>query len=379
MFENERHPEKRSTIWQEVKTMIKRHPFVTVLAIALAIGGLIFFLMPTVATSKATKDQPKEEKKEEKKLPVETAVAKKGSISSWILTTATLEPDAQVTILSETTGVVGRLMVEEGMRVQEGQVLAILSDSEKQVAVQQAEIRLQNAVQELGRKETSYNQKIISQADYDKAKFEKDVASSQLESSRVAVQRMTIRAPFSGIITGRFIEKGQNIAVGNQLFTLLDNSPLKAKIYLPEKEIFGIERNQNALLTLNAQKDVQFTGKIDQINPAVDTRTGTVKVTILIDEAPEEVRPGSFVDVRLVTQQHDDALLIPKKALIEEAGEKYVFTLNKDVVSRRNVKIGFTDDQNAEVLGGLSAGNMVIIAGQGSLRDGSKAEVVASR
>ena len=119
MFENERHAVKRSTIWQEVKYMIRRHPIVTILIFAIAVGGLLFFLFPTLATSKATKEKAKEEKKEEKKLPVETAVAKKGSITSWIVTTATLEPNAQVTILSETTGVVGRLMVEEGDRVNE--------------------------------------------------------------------------------------------------------------------------------------------------------------------------------------------------------------------------------------------------------------------
>jgi RND family efflux transporter MFP subunit len=382
MFENERHPQKQSA-WQEGLKMIKRHPFVSVLVVVLAIGGLVLLLVPTLATSTATKDKAKEEKKaekkEEKKLPVEVAVAKKGSISSWIVTTATLEADRQVTILSETTGTVSRLNVEEGTFVGEGQVLASLADNQKLVDVQKADIRLKNAIVELKRKETSFQDKIISMADYDKAKFEKDVAESELKAAQVALERLTIRAPFSGIITERFIEKGQNITLGLQLFTLLDRDPLKARIFLPEKEVFGIERNQNVTLTLNAQKDVRFAGKIDQINPAVDAKTGTVKITILINSAPEAVRPGSFVDVRLVTQRHDNALLIPKKALVEEAGEKYVFLLNKDLVVRRSVQVGFTDDTNAEILNGIGDGNTVVTAGQGSLRDGSRAEVVASR
>jgi membrane fusion protein (multidrug efflux system) len=382
MVENERHPQKRSA-WQEGLNMIKRHPFVSVLVVVLAIGGLVLLLMPTLATSSATKDkaknEKKEEKKEEKKLPVEVAVAKKGSISSWIVTTATLEADSQVTILSETTGTVSRLNVEEGSFVSEGQVLATLADNQKLVDVQKAEIRLQNSLIELRRKETSFQDKIVSQADYDKAKFEKDVADSELKAARVAHDRLTIRAPFSGIITERFIEKGQNIILGAQLFTLLDRDPLKARIYLPEKEVFGVQKSQEVTLTLNAQKDVRFSGKIDQINPAVDAKTGTVKITILINKAPEAVRPGSFVDVRLVTQRHDNALLIPKKALVEEAGEKYVFLLNKDLVVRRTVQVGFTDDTNAEILNGVASGNTVVTAGQGSLRDGAHAEIVASR
>src|SRR5262245_65142180 len=124
-----------------------------------------------------------------------------------------------------------------------------------------------------------------------------------MKPAAFTLKLLTIHAPFSGIITQRFIEKGQNITLGAQLFTLLDKDPLKARIYLPEKEIFGIEKNQQVGLTLNAQKDVKFGGKIDQINPAVDSKTGTVKVTIIVDSAPQSVRPGSFVDVRLVTQK----------------------------------------------------------------------------
>jgi membrane fusion protein, multidrug efflux system len=382
MFENERHPKKQTATRQGVLKMIKRHPVVSVFIVALAIGGLVFLLLPSLAASKATKDkikQAEKDKKEDKKLPVEVAVAKKGPISSWIVTTATLEADSQITILSETTGTVERLMVDESSFVKEGQTLAVLGDNQKMVEAQKAEIRLQNSKVELQRKEASYQQKIISQADYDKAKFERDVADSEVNASKVALQRLTIRAPFSGIITQRFIEKGQNISLGTQLFTLLDKDPLKARIYLPEKEVFGIERNQKVSLTLNAQKDVKFAGKIDQINPAVDSKTGTVKVTIIVDSAPQSVRPGSFVDVRLVTQRHENALLIPKRALVEEAGQKYVFLLNKDMVVRRTVKVGFTDDVNAEILSGIDTGNSVVTAGQGSLRDGSRAEIVANR
>jgi membrane fusion protein (multidrug efflux system) len=347
----------------------------------MVVGGISFFVLRTSqATAQSNKTKTAEQpKNEERKLPVEVAVAKKGSISSWIMTTATLEADSQVTIVSETTGIVDRINVEEGMNVSEGQVLAVLSDRQKQVALQQSSIRLQNSIVELQRKQTSYDQKIISQQDYDKAKFEKEVAESQKKAAEVDVSRLMIHAPFSGTITERFIEKGQNIVLGAQLFTLVDRDPLEAKIYLPEKEIFGIQPKQKVSLTLNAQKSLTFEGHIKQINPSVDPKTGTVKVTVEVNQAPSEVRPGSFVDVRLVTQQHDNALLIPKKALIEEAGEQYVFLINNGAALRRTVRTGFMDDENAEVLSGLSAGNPVVIAGQGSLRDGTKTQIVANR
>lgn len=361
--------------------MIRRHPVMSILVLVLLIGGGLFVaLRPSQATASASpKADEKMKAAEERKLPVEIAIAKKGAISSWIITTATLEPEKQVTVLSETSGVVAKLMVEEGAQVGDGQVLAVLSDSQKQVALQKAEIKLQNAKQELQRKQTSYDQKIISQSDYDKAKYDTDLAQSEQKDAQVQVDRLVIRAPFAGVVTERFIQLGQNISNGTQLFTLLDRNPLKARIYLPEKEVFELTKNQTVSLALNAQKNVKFEGTIDQINPAVDTKTGTVKVTVKVEKAPDAVRPGSFVDVRLVTQRHDNALLIPKKALVEEAGEQYVFLISNNLAAKRTVRVGFTDDESAEVLSGIKQGESVVVAGQGSLRDGVKTETVATR
>lgn len=381
MLEHEIELEDDTPRWQEVLKMIKRHPVMSILVLVLLIGGGLFVaLRPSQATASASpKADEKAKAAEERKLPVEIAVAKKGAISSWIITTATLEPEKQVTVLSETSGVVAKLMVEEGAQVSDGQVLAVLSDSQKQVALQKAEIKLQNAKQELQRKQTSYDQKIISQSDYDKAKYDTDLAQSEQKDAQVQVDRLVIRAPFAGVVTERFIQLGQNISNGTQLFTLLDRNPLKARIYLPEKEVFELTKNQTVSLALNAQKNVKFEGTIDQINPAVDTKTGTVKVTVKVEKAPDAVRPGSFVDVRLVTQRHDNALLIPKKALVEEAGEQYVFLISNNLAAKRTVRVGFTDDESAEVLSGIKQGESVVVAGQGSLRDGVKTETVATR
>jgi membrane fusion protein (multidrug efflux system) len=351
--------EIRPSTRQEVIAMIKRHPFVTVSVIVVLVAAGVFAAIRTLqATASTTKtDKASQEKKEEKKLPVEIAVAKKGSISSWILTTATLEPDSQVTIVSETNGTVAKLYVEEGMSVKEGQLIAQLEDRGKQVALQKANISYQNAKMELERKQKSYDQKIISQSEYDKAKYDMEVADSGKKTAEVDIDRMTIRAPFSGVITDRFIEKGQTIPTQAQLFTLLDREPLKAKIYLPEREIFGLQENQLVDLALNAQKDVKFQGHIRQINPAVDPKTGTVKVTVEVAHAPDAVRPGSFIDVKLVTQRHDNSILIPKKALVEEAGDRYVFLITKGTAVRKNVQIGFMDDQNAEITKGINSGD----------------------
>lgn len=366
--------------------MIKRHPFISVFALVAVLVGLFLILRPAQVSNAASKsetaaknDAKDAKKDQERKLPVEVAVAKNGTISSSLITTASLEPDRQVTLIAETNGTVDRLLVEEGNGVREGQLLAVLSEREKAVKLEQAKIRVENAKQELERKDASFKARIISESEYDKAKYEMEVAIAEQNAAQVELDRTTIRAPFSGIITERFIEKGQNINPEDKLFTLADVNPLEAKVYLPEKEIFGVKTGQSVQMALNSQKNVKFEGTVRQINPAVDPKTGTVKVTVEINKVPQEVRPGSFVDVKMVTRKHDNALLIPKKALLEEAGERFVYVIENNKATRRVVTIGFTDDVNAEILSGVSEAENVVIAGQGSLRDGSKTEIVSGK
>jgi RND family efflux transporter MFP subunit len=375
MFETERKEKKL-----EVLQMIKRHPIISILAVFLIAAGIFFAAFRSSNANASPKaEKAKEQPKEDKRLPVEVAQVKKGTITSSLVTTATLDPDRQVTMISETTGIVDRITVEEGDLVREGQLLATLSDREKQVKLEQANVRIQNAKQDLDRKQASFNAKIISESEYEKAKYELNLALQERNAAQVELDRSFIRAPFTGIITQRFVEKGQNINTQSQLFTIVDAQPLEAKVYLPEKEIFGLRTNQTVSLALNAQKSVQFTGKIRQINPAVDPKTGTVKVTVEVEKAPDVVRPGSFVDVKLETQRHENATLVPKRALLEEAGERYVFIVNNQKASRRTITLGFMDDQNAEILSGVNSGETVVISGQGSLRDGSETEIVAKK
>ncbi|MEW6367046.1 MAG: efflux RND transporter periplasmic adaptor subunit [Acidobacteriota bacterium] len=360
--------------------MIKRHRLmVGLIVLLIAAVGVFFALRYSQAASASTKGNSEKGAAQEKRLPVEVVNAKRGTISSSIVTTASLEAYRQVTMIAEAQGVVEEFLVDEGNAVREGQVLARLRNADKQAALQKAEIHVRNAKIELDRKQRSYDQSLITAAEFDAARYAMDTAEAELKAAQVEVDHCMIRAPFSGTITERYIEKGQNVNPGQNLFTLVDRTPLRARIYLPEKEVFALKLDQPVDLSLNSQKDVAFKGVIRQINPAVDPRTGTVKVTVEIAQAPEQIRPGSFVDVQLVTQQHTDSLLVPKKAILEEAGEQYLFLINKGVATRKTVEIGFVNGQYAEVLSGVNAGDTVVIAGQGSLRDGSKTETVATR
>ncbi|MCS7312819.1 MAG: efflux RND transporter periplasmic adaptor subunit [Acidobacteria bacterium] len=343
-------------------------------SILLLVGLIVWFRPMAAQTRKADPAAAPETRK--RAWPVQVAEVRRGPIRNFTRTTATLEPDRQVQVVSETEGLVLQVYVDEGDYVQEGQILASIDAEAKQLALERAVVRLKKAQKDLERKKAALATHIISQSEYDQAQYEADLAEAEKKAAEVELSRCTIRAPIAGIVTERWIEPGQRVQPRQSIFVLVDAEPLRARIYLPEKDIQGIRPNQVVDLALNAQEEVTFQGRIEKIHPVVDPQTGTVKITLIVLRPPPQVRPGSFVDVRVVTQRREAALLVPKRALIEEYGETYVFVVQDGRALRRKLQVGFADDQFVEALTGVEAGDRVVTAGQGSLRDGVSVEVV---
>ncbi len=108
----------------------------------------------------------------------------------------------------------------------------------------------------------------------------------------------------------------------------------------------------------------------------IDPATGTIKVTVEIDDYPETIRPGDFAEVRIVTDLHEGAILVPKNAVISEKGEHIVFLAVDGEASQRVVETGFQDDSNIEIISGLGVEDEVVVQGQRSLREGQPLKIL---
>ena len=108
-----------------------------------------------------------------------------------------------------------------------------------------------------------------------------------------------------------------------------------------------------------------------RISPVVDQGTGTVKVTVELQAAQPGFKPGAFVRASIQTDRRADAILIPKRAVMEEDGVKYVFVADKQVARKVKLTLGHENDGDVEVRQGITPGQQVVVAGQGGLKDGS--------
>ncbi len=289
-------------------------------------------------------------------VPVAVVPARVGPIASYYNATATLEAEKQAQVLARVAGVVKSLAVEEGDVVRADQVLLQIDNDEYQLRFDQAQARRENLEARFRRAEEMRAQELASSQDFETAKSELAAAKSDEGLAKLNLSYTTVRAPFGGRITRRLVNPGQTANVGTPLFELADFEPLLARVHVPAKEFRRLVADQPVELTLDSLEQ-RLQGHITLVSPVIDPQSGTIKVTIEIPTYPPGVRPGDFAEVRIVTDSHERALLVPRLAVISEKGEDVVYVAVADsTAERRVVTLGFADNDNAEVTAGVQPG-----------------------
>ncbi len=309
--------------------------------------------------------------------PINVAVdpAARGTAQQRYTTTATLEAENRAQLLARTSGVVAKLLVDEGTAVRTGQALLQLDDSELKLRVRQAEVTVAKMKSIHDRQKSSLDQQVISQADYDVARTNLDAAQADLDLAQHQLSYTVVPAPFSGTIVSRTVNIGQTVNVGTPLFEIANFRPLLAHIFVPAKELGTLQNGQEADLTLDSN-GAALRGVVRLVSPVADPNTGTVKVTVDVKDYPPGTRPGDFAHVSVVTARHDNVVRVPNLAVFEDRGERVVYVARDTVATRKPVQVGFMDDTHTEILQGLDAGERVVVKGQRSLKDGAKIKIL---
>jgi membrane fusion protein, multidrug efflux system len=400
---------------------VRVYGFLLLLA-AVAGGGYFIkkqFFNGDVAQANGTADTKGAPKKdgENEAVPVELVKAEQGAISAFVSSTANLKARRDVELAARTEGVVRELLVEEGDLVQEGQVLCRLDDRAVKIRMevtdqQLAQARLQhdkarirnekavtqiaNTKTEVQRSEKAFAEGLVSEKEVDDLRYQvaelqhdQEVAASeqkefmhhveeleaQLAQVKYDLSQTQVGAPFTGYITERKIELGQTVRNLDPLFRLGAFSPLEADVHLSERDARRVRAGQKADISLGAGSE-HASGEVLRISPVVDNSSGTVKVTLSMQPPSRLFKPGAFVRVDIETDSREKTTLIPKRALVQQDGQTYVFVADGAQAQRREVKLGYESNGAVEILEGVQLGDNVVVAGQGSLKEGSKIKEV---
>ncbi len=342
---------------------------------------------------------------ETQSVSIRAYLAKKEPISTYIVSNTTLEAIRKVTVQARLNAMVEEILVEEGAAVREGDILLRLEDREVRneyeqaniaveqasLGLQQAEVKAQLSVANYERTRNLFQQELISRQDFDQVslinrtdelafestKEQFEAAQARLGAATIQLEYTEIHSPITGVITERLIEVGDRVNGNQEVFSVEEFPPLWARIFVPEKDWPQLKVAQKAQVSLETFPEQDFEAAIKLINPTIDATSGTVKVTLEMAQTAL-LRPGMFGTVYIATETRPDAIVIPKKAILRERDQDRAFVVRADgSVEKRDVVIGFSDEDRVEILEGIQEGEAVVTVGYEGLSDGYAVKIMS--
>jgi len=280
---------------------------------------------------------------------------------------------------------------------------------EAEEAVKQAQSRFNNAKLQRERILALYNRQVISKKELDVSEMDYNVTEAQLAGAeqrlkslregarpevraaalgklkemeailaqeQIRLQNTQIVAPFSGEIVRRNVDSGALVSPSTPLVTLVHLETLKVVANVLEKDIALVKVGMKVKVLVEAYPDKAFEGTIVRINKALDLATRTLQAEINIPNPGHLLKPGMFARTEVALKERPNTLAVPREAVFEEGGKRFLFVVEGSQAFRRAVTTGIEQGQLIEVVEGVKDEDKVIIRGQESLRDGSAIRVI---
>jgi membrane fusion protein (multidrug efflux system) len=314
-------------------------------------------------------------------IAVSVAPVLRQPMASVYSTSGTLRAERRATVTSRTRGVIKALFVEEGDLVSADQPLAQLEDNEQLLALERYEMIHGIKVREFERSRLLAEEELISDNELEIIRQQVEELVNDLDLARLNVDRTTVSAPFEGIIVQRHLDLGATVSDGTDIFDLADIDPLYLDVNVPERHVGRLEPGQTVQLFADAA-DVSAEARIERLSPVVDTTTGTVKVTVAVD-SDVALRPGAFVEIDVVTDVRQDALVVPRSALVAEGRRWLVYRVSDsgDTAEALEVSLGFEQGNLVEIASvvkgaPLLPGDLLVVRGASALSEGARLTIV---
>jgi membrane fusion protein, multidrug efflux system len=336
-----------------------------------------------VACTKEKKEQP------EIAVNVRIATAEKKKIQPYLETTGTLKANEEVAVSSEVDGIVRQIRVDEGSPVNKGTLLVeineidyILDWKRSEAALKQAEANLANAKAEYKRKNTLYQEELITRQQFDDittkialAEAEIDRAKATLSISKEKLTRTKVYSPLNGAVKEKRVSVGDYVRNGTPLLQLITINPLKLNFTISEKDAASIKIGQEVAFSVDSYADKQFKGRVNLLYPNVEEKTRTLQAEALVPNADHLLKPGYFARTLIYTAAPREVVLAPITALLYDNAVIRIFVVDGDKARERVIKIGGKYGEFVEVLEGLKEMEQIVVIGQNNLSEGVKVNV----
>lgn len=322
---------------------------------------------------------------------------------------ASVEPVTRTILAAEQEGLVSERLFDEGQRVEKGAVLVRMNTDlvkiqrdaaqaaleSAQGVLEQAKAEQDRAKRELERNRSLYETNVAPEKEFLDAQTAERVANATvaIETAHVAEQKAEVdrldtilrksevRSPLDGVIARRHVEVGQAVRQWDPVAELVQLDPLFVRVYVPEQVISQVRVGEVAHVTIDALGGQTLDGKIEQVLPEADPGSRTFPVKILLPNEQMNVRPGFFARVTLLSRQIEDAVVVPKNAVVTQGQASRVVIAANGQAQVVPVQLLASDGEHFAIKplqGEIKAGDLVVVRGNEMLQPGMPLQVLNS-
>ena len=302
-------------------------------------------------------------------LPAEVVHAKEQVIPTYIEAVGTLKANESLVLRPENTGRIDKILFTEGSFVKKGSHLVHFDDAIYKAQVAEAKARVLLSKTEFQRVDKLFKKGATSGTSRDSALAQLQINKAQLDQAKVSLDRMTLKAPFAGIVGLRQFSPGDYITAGSDMLKIVDVSKMKLDFQIPEIYLPQVKLGQKLDIKLASFPTHTLTGEVVAISPQISEQGRNILVRASLPNTNNVLRPGLFAKVQLLVNE-EASITVPEQAIIPQGGQFMVYLYKDEKVTPAVIKI-VKRFQGQVALTGINKGDIVITAGQLKLQPGS--------
>lgn len=304
-------------------------------------------------------------------LPAEVVHVKSEPLVHMIEAVGTLNANESIILRPEQSGIVEKVLFTEGAPVKAGDQLIVLESSLYKAQLQESKARVNLSRIDYQRADSLVKKRVGSQQDKDSSLAQLQVDQAQQAVAQTKLNKMTISAPFDGVIGLRKFSPGDYVNIGQDLVQLTDISIMKVDFKVPENQLSNIRIGQQVKVLIDALPGESFSGEIYAISPNIDARNHNIAIRAKIENRDNLLRAGLFARIQIITQIDNHAIMVPEEAIIPKNNEFFVMTVTDEKIDMVPVKLGIRRNGAVNIISGLSVDQVIVTAGQLKLFPGS--------
>ncbi len=300
---------------------------------------------------------------------VEVATIRSSEAMLDLVLPGEVEGSRTAMLASPLGGYVEGVYVDVGDQVKTGQALAATDRSIHEARLRQAKIQLDQATTDFEAIERAG--KSIAKTRRDQARFAKEGAQVNYDLAEIQAKRATVRAPFSGVIAARRVEKGEVLAPGGAVARIVQLDPIRVNLSVSDRDVVNLKEGMEVHVSADASTGA-LDGKIERIAPAASLDTRTFEVLVEVSNKDNQLRPGMIATVRAKVPVGGESISIPQYVLVTRLEGNGVFVEQDGVARWRDVELGGLVRGQVLVKTGINVGDRVVVTGHRELADGDK-------